>query len=155
MSRVGMSGGYKVKLLSVAALAVLLCGLAIPGVQASSTPTATRVRLVITTYKDAGLTRMTHRVRAGETLYVVVGLQDQSGRPFVWNGSSALQIALSASAGSLSATSVYITPGTSNTTAGFGLIVYFAPPSAGTQHMAASATLLGKSQTAGERIKVV
>jgi len=142
------------KLTSVAVLVVLLGALAVPGARASSAPTATSVHLVITTYKDSGLTKQTHRVKAGGTLYVVVGLQDQSGNPFVWNGSSALQITLSASAGFFSATNVYITPGTSNTTAGFGPILYFAPSSAGVQHIAASATLFGKLQSVRERIRV-
>jgi len=136
-------------------LAVLLGGLAMPVVQASSPSTARDVHMVITTYKDAALTQETSRVRIGGTLYVVVSLQDRSGNPVVWKGPSQLQITLDASAGLLSATNVYITPGTSNTTAGFGLIEYFAPSSPGAQHIMASAVLSGRPQTATERIRVV
>jgi DsbC/DsbD-like thiol-disulfide interchange protein len=150
------SGSFSIKVLSIAMLAVFLGSLAVPFVQASSTSTPTKgVHLVITTYKDAALTEKTHRVRTGGTLYVVVSLRDKSGHPVVWNGPGLLQITLSASAGVLSATNVFITPGTSNTAAGFGLILYVAPSSPGVQHLRASAVLSGQLQTAKERIIVV
>jgi hypothetical protein len=133
--------------------AVLLGSLAIPVVQSSST--AAGIHLVITTFKDSGMTRQTHRVHAGGTLYVVVGLEDRTGNPVIWNGQTPLQITLSATAGLLTATNVYITPGTSNTAAGFGLIAYSAPSSPGVQHLQASAILSGRLHSATERIRVV
>jgi hypothetical protein len=134
-------------------LLIAVISLSVPAVYASSSPAT--VHLKIMTYSDPGLTTPASRVREGGTLYLVVSLRTQSGKPVVWNSPVALQITLYVRTGVLSATNVFITAGNSNTSSSFGLILYLAPSAPGFVHIKASAVLSGVTQTAAKRILVL
>jgi hypothetical protein len=84
-------------------------------------------------FTDPGLTHQIRNGRAieGSTLYLDVVLVDSHRKPVDFSGSGLLLVTLSISAGAISATNVYITPGHSDTQSSFGGILWVLPSTAG------------------------
>ena len=86
-------------------------------------------------------------VAAGSYECVLVKLADKYNNPVTWTGNFALQIALSASAGGLSATTVYITQGSGDTWASGYQVEFTAPSALGTVTLGATTPQSGISST--------
>ena len=84
-------------------------------------------------FTDAALTHRIRNGRAveGSTLYLDIILINAHRNPVNYSGSPQLQVTLSISAGALSATNVWISPGHSDTESSFGGIIWLLPSSAG------------------------
>ena len=138
-------------LLGILGVLALLAA-AVPATTATSATVV--IHLKITAYSDPGLTTRTSHVQEGGSLYLVVSLLDQHGKPYVWASTPDLLITLSAGKGVLSATDVFILMGSSNTYSSFGLVLYEAPSSCGPVHIDATAVVSGVIMTAEKLVFV-
>jgi hypothetical protein len=91
------------------------------------------------------------KVAAGATIFVNVAIVDKFGNPSSNPGPAAIQITLSASAGTLSATTVYIPTGGTDTASSFGPISWTMPTSEGTSVTLTASGVLGGSPAQASR----
>lgn len=98
--------------------------------------------LLVKTYEDIALTTEKSAVKPGGTLYVDVWLTDAYGNLATAPGTS-LQVNLAASAGSLSATTVYVTAGKSKISDSGYIVVFTAPTITQSVTLTASTTQPG------------
>jgi len=120
----------------------------------SATPTsgivtvpAAASQLKILTYSSSSLTPSTATSYVGPShhLYLNVKLQDKYGNTVSWNNPFSLQIGITASAGGLSSTTVYITNGSPDTATSGYSIQYTAPATLGAITLTASTSQTGIS----------
>ena len=141
------------RIVPILVLLILGMSFTLPVTYASASTPAVHLR--ITTYSNPGLTIRSSKVQTGGTLYIVVSLLNKAGKPVVWTSHVPLEITLATKGGELSATTVFITSGNSNTSASFGLILYIPPSTTGVQRIHASATINSAAQTTSKEILVV
>ena len=129
---------HKLAVLSLLALVVSVSLLGTLSFQSSSyqvqsaankSPSAFRIEL----FRNLALTHRIRNGRAveGSTVYVDVVLLDARGNPVNYTGTGLLQLTLALSAGTISATNVYISSGHSDTEGSFGGILWTLPSHAG------------------------
>jgi hypothetical protein len=124
-----------------------------PAVLTTSGPAS---QFIIKTYFDTGLTEPSPFVTPSGTLYVNVAIADAYGNTVtVSPPSPQVQITLSASSGLLSATTVYISSGKSDTNSSFGTIQFTAPSSTGSVTLSASGVYNGNSISSTATVTVV
>jgi len=107
----------------------------------------TPATFTVLTYYDSGLTTSATHAATGATLYVDVTISDKYGNVAVNSAITAIQINLAATAGTLSATVVYIKSAASDTASSFGPITWTMPSSIGSASLTATGVLSGKSIT--------
>ncbi len=101
-------------------------------------------------------TSSTTSVVSSGTLYLDATLVDAYGNTVTLSSNAnTIQVNLAATAGTLSATSVYITAGHSDTGGSFGAVIYTAPSSTGSLTIKASGVVAGKAVTGTSTITVV
>jgi hypothetical protein len=120
----------------------------------SATPTsgittvaAAASQLQILTYSSSSLASSTATSYVGPSkhLYLDVTLQDKYGNTVPWNNAFSLQIGITASAGGLSSTTVYITNGMADTHSSGYTVQYTAPATLGSVTLTASTSQSGIS----------
>ncbi|MDA4125346.1 MAG: hypothetical protein OK438_07890 [Thaumarchaeota archaeon] len=127
----------------------------------TTTSVAAAAALAVRTYfTSAGtipaiFTQPTSHSVAGLTLQVDVQLQDAYGNFVIYTGLNQLQVTLSASAGLLGATTVYIKPGGSTTGTSYGSIAWTMPSSGSTVSLSASAVVGGHQLTGMKTVTIV
>jgi len=107
----------------------------------------TPATFTVLTYYDSTLATAATHAAAGASLYVDVTISDQYGNVAVNTALTAIQITLAASAGTLSATTVYINHLASDTASSFGPVTWTMPGAVGSASLTASGVLAGKAIT--------
>ena len=107
----------------------------------------TPATFTVLTYYDSTLTTPATHAATGASLYVDVTISDIYGNVAQNTELTAIQVTLSATAGTLSATTVYINHLASDTASSFGPITWTMPSAVGTASLTATGVLSGKSIT--------
>jgi len=121
---------------------------------ANSTDTAAVITIAnspatftVLTYYDNLLSTPATAAATSGSLYVDVTISDQYGNVALNSEITAIQITLAATAGTLSATTVYINHLASDTASSFGPVTWTMPSAVGSASLTASGVLAGKSIT--------
>jgi len=111
----------------------------------------TPATFTVLTYYDSTLATPATHAATGATLYVDVTISDIYGNVAINDEATAIQVNLASTAGTLSATVVYIDHNAADTASSFGPITWTMPSSIGSASLTASGVLEGKPITSAPK----